>query len=63
MPYDYEVIHEVHREPDKVYDMENKLLRNLANHSYQPLIPFSGQTECIDSLDPFYKLLKQYITQ
>lgn len=57
-PYEYEVIHEVHREPNKIYDMENYLLRELAIYRYQPLIEFKGQTECFISLEPFYELLR-----
>lgn len=59
MPYKYEVIHEVHREPIKVYDMEKELLRSLAYNKYQPLITFAGQTECFTDLEALYKLFKQ----
>ena len=58
MPYDYEIIHEVHREPNKVYDMENYLLRALAKNSYKPLIPFTGQTECFTDIEALYKIFK-----
>lgn len=58
LPYDYEVIHEVHREPEKVYNMENRLLRALAKNSYQPLIPFTGQTECFTDIEALYKIFK-----
>lgn len=62
IPYKYEIIHEVHRDSESVYNLEKKLLRNLANHSYQPLIPFNGQTECISSLKPFYELFRAKLT-
>lgn len=58
MPYDYEVIHEVHREPDKIYNMEHKLLKVLGLYKYEPLINFGGHTECFTTLDPAYRLFK-----
>ena len=58
LPYDYEVIHEVHREPEAVYNMENKLLKSLSEYSYQPLIPFTGQTECFNDIEALYKIFK-----
>ena len=58
IPYEYEIIHEVHREPNKVYDMENYLLRALAKNSYKPLIPFTGQTECFTDIEALYKIFK-----
>ena len=59
IPYKYEVIHEVHRDPNKIYDMENELLRSLAKNRYQPLIPFAGQTECFTDLEALYKIFKE----
>ena len=58
IPYNYKIIHEVHREPIKIYDMENKLLRALAKNSYKPLIPFTGQTECFTDIEALYKIFK-----
>lgn len=62
MPYEYEVIHEVHREPEAVYNMENSLLRRLAKNSYQPLTPFAGQTECFTDIEALYKILKNKLS-
>lgn len=59
MPYDYEAVYLVVDEPEYIYDLENKLHSLLTEHNYEPLLAFSGQTECFTTIKPIEKLLKQ----
>ena len=59
MPYDYESVYLVVDEPEYIYDLENKLHSLLTEHNYEPLLAFSGQTECFTTIKPIEKLLKQ----
>ncbi len=59
MPYDYKEVHLVQNSPEYIYGLENELHRLLAEHSYQPLIGFSGQTECFTTISPVEQLLRK----
>lgn len=57
IPYTYEVIAEVNKEPDEVFNIENELLKELAQYSYKPLISFNGKTECFKDTLSVYEVL------
>lgn len=61
MPYKYELIEEYSTDPEKAYDAENYVLREMAKYSYQPNIQFKGKTECFSTLEPILDCLRQYL--
>lgn len=61
MPYNYEVIKDLKLDPDLVYDIENKIIRDLAGFRYEPKISFGGETECFSELEPILKLLDKLL--
>ena len=47
MPYNYEVISEIHGEAGVVWDLEKEEKKKLKSFNYQPKICFCGsKTEC-----------------
>ena len=61
MPYKYELVEEHSTEPEKAYNAENHVLREMAKYSYQPNIQFKGKTECFSTLEPILDCLRQYL--
>lgn len=61
MPYKYELLEEYSTEPEKAYNAENHVLREMAKYSYQPNIQFKGKTECFSTLEPISDCLRQYL--
>lgn len=51
LPYEYEIVKEIVKESDIIYDLENKIFKSLYHFKYKPLISFGGQTECFSSID------------
>lgn len=51
-PYYIEVLHEeVHQDGAFIFDLEKYLLKSLKKYRYEPLIPFSGRTECFSNIN------------
>lgn len=47
LPYNYEIISEIHGEAGDIWDFELQEKRKLKEFNYQPLVPFEGsKTEC-----------------
>lgn len=61
MPYKYELVEEYSTEPEKAYDAENHVLKEMVGYSYQPSIQFKGKTECFSTLEPISDCLRQYL--
>lgn len=59
LPYAYKEIYTIQGDSGYIYDLENRLHSLLTKHSYAPLIPFGGQTECFTTIKPVEKLLKE----
>ena len=50
MPYEYEVIRSITLSPEKVYDLESSLMKDLSAYRYRPKQVFGGYTECFSEL-------------
>lgn len=61
MPYDYEIIKELHLNPVVAYDAEKCILKDLVDHKHSPKITFGGETECFSELKPILKCLVKYL--
>lgn len=61
MPYKYELVEEYATEPERAYDAENYVLKEMVRYSYQPSIQFKGKTECFSTLEPILDCLRQYL--
>lgn len=62
IPYDYSEIYIVRDLGSFIFDLERRLHKLLAKHSYQPRMYFEGQTECFTTIKPIEKLLKELST-
>ena len=60
LPYNYEIVIDYDNEPDIIYDLEKKLLKELFSFSYKPLIYFKGISECFDTNENVLKIIKGY---
>ena len=61
MPYKYDLVKEIILDPAKAYDIENRILKDLAKYNYKPKIEFKGKTECFSTLEPIIDCLRQYL--
>lgn len=51
LPYDYEILQEIIKDSEIIYDLEHDILKDLYDFKYKPLISFGGETECFSSID------------
>lgn len=61
MPYNISIIREYRLLPECAYDLENIVLREFAQYSYNPEINFGGSTECFSICAPVVKFLNAKI--
>ena len=61
MPYRYDVVREITTDPEKVYNTEKIILREMGKHKYKPKISFGGDTECFSDLEPILNCLEKYL--
>ena len=59
LPYNYEIVIDYDNEPDVIYDLEKKLLKELSSFNYKPLIYFKGISECFDANENVLKIIKE----
>ena len=62
IPYDYEILYEVNNRAEYIYDLEVRLLNMLKEFKYEPHRNFKGHTECISTIKPVEKLLRELTT-
>lgn len=48
IPYNFDVMKSFQYSPDKVWDLEKRLHKQLKEFKYKPLIKFGGETECFE---------------
>lgn len=57
LPYDYEILQEIIKDSEIIYDLEHDILRDLYDFKYKPSISFGGDTECFSDITLIDKAL------